>query len=208
MRVIGITGGVGAGKSAILSYLEETYHAKIILADNVANEIKEPGQACYEKIVALLGENILMEADTLGKRAIDRAKMAAVIFKDKETLKKVNAVIHPAVKEEIVRRIENAKKSGQYPVCFVEAALLIEDHYDTIVEEMWLIDTDPKVRRARLKENRGYSNEKIDAIMKQQLSREEYQKHCKEWIDNNGTVEQAYRQIDTIMKRLNERKTD
>ena len=69
MRVIGITGGVGAGKSAILSYLEERYRAKIILADDVANELKEPGHSCYEPIVTLLGKGILMDD---GSGEIDR----------------------------------------------------------------------------------------------------------------------------------------
>lgn len=199
MRVIGITGGVGAGKSAILSYLEERYRAKIILADDVANELKEPGRSCYEPIVTLLGKGILMDD---GSGEIDRKKMAAAIFADKALLQKVNEIIHPAVKQEIIRRIEEAEKTGQYAYCFVEAALLIEDHYETVVEEMWLIDTKQEIRRERLKANRGYSDEKVDAIMKSQMDRDSYMKHCRVCIDNSGTVEDAFKQVDEAVSGL------
>lgn len=199
MRVIGITGGVGAGKSAILSYIEQQYKAKVILADNVANDLKEPGHSCYEPIVTLLGKGVLA---TDGSGFIDRGKMAAAIFSDHKLLEKVNEIIHPAVKTEIIRQIEEARASGEIAYCFVEAALLIEDHYETVVEEMWLIDTEPEIRRSRLKANRGYSDEKVDAIMSKQLDREAYMKHCKVCIHNSTTVEDAYRQVDEAIRGL------
>ena len=89
MHVIGITGGVGAGKTKILTYLSEHYSCRIILADEVANQLKEPGQKCYEEIVTLLGTQILKPDGT-----IDRLKMAERIFSDRELLQRVKTRAH------------------------------------------------------------------------------------------------------------------
>ena len=101
MLVIGITGGVGAGKSRVLKALEEHCNCKIILADDVGNKVKEPGQRCYLQIIDLLGEDILKEDAT-----IDKVKMAAKIFSDSELLEQVNKMIHPAVEEYILNEIQ------------------------------------------------------------------------------------------------------
>ena len=82
----------------------------------------------------------------------------------------------------------------------MEAALLIEGGYETIVEEMWYIYTDEAVRRARLKAGRNYSDEKIDSILKSQLSEDNYRKHCSTIIDNSRELRYAYEQIDKKME--------
>ena len=191
MKVIGITGGVGAGKSAILSYIAKKYNCRIILADEVAHTVKEPGQVCYRQLIQLLSEEILQPD---GK--IDKAIMASKIFSSDELLEKVNAIIHPAVQDYIVDAIASEKKENKLDFLFIEAALLIEAGYLDIVEELWYIYADEDVRRKRLKASRNYSDEKIDAIMEQQLSEEEFRKYCKVVIDNSKTLESAYEQID------------
>lgn len=196
MKIIGITGGVGAGKSRILAYLEEHTTCRIIIADRTAHDLEEPGGSCHEQIVELLGTDILA-----GDGSIDRAKMAERIFTDRELLVQINAIIHPAVKQYITEAIAEEQKAGRIDYLFIEAALLIEDGYEKIVDELWYIHTDEHVRRERLKASRGYSDEKIDNIMQGQLSEEVFYRHCSVVIDNSGTVESAYRQID---KKLGE----
>lgn len=191
MKVIGITGGVGAGKSCILSYLQERTSCRLIMADQVAHRLEEPGGICYEQIVSLLGRQILSEDGR-----IDKGKMAAEIFGDKELLAQVNRIVHPAVKRYIVEAIEQERQARRIDYLFLEAALLIEDGYGQIVDEMWYIHTDEKVRRDRLKASRGYTDEKIDSIMRGQLPAEEFSKHCVVVLDNSGTLESVYRQID------------
>ncbi len=191
MKVIGITGGVGAGKSCILSYLQERTSCRLIMADQVAHRLEEPGGICYEQIVSLLGRQILSEDGR-----IDKGKMAAEIFGDKELLAQVNRIVHPAVKRYIVEAIEQERQARRIDYLFLEAALLIEDGYGQIVDEMWYIHTDEKVRRDRLKASRGYTDEKIDSIMRGQLPAEEFSKHCAVVLDNSGTLESVYRQID------------
>ncbi|MCI7790927.1 MAG: dephospho-CoA kinase [Lachnospiraceae bacterium] len=194
MMTIGITGGVGAGKSQILSYIEERYNSKVIRADEVAHLLEEPGHECYDRIVALLGSDVLQEDG-----AIDKKKMAAVIFNDKEKLSGINAIIHPEVKKYIIEQIQTEKKAEVIDFLFIEAALLIEEHYDEIVDEMWYIHTDIEIRSKRLAQSRQYSAERIANIMRGQLSEEEFRKHCSVVIINNGDLEETYKQINYIM---------
>ena len=194
MHVIGITGGVGAGKTKILTYLSEHYSCRIILADEVANQLKEPGQKCYEEIVTLLGTQIL-KPDGM----IDRLKMAERIFSDRELLQRVNEIIHPAVKEYILQAIEEERRRDKIDFLFLEAALLIEEGYESIVDELWYIYADEAVRAERLKANRQYSDEKIQKILRSQLSDAEYRAHCSTVIDNGVALEETYRQIEKKM---------
>lgn len=191
MKTIGITGGVGAGKSLILNYIQSRYRAKIYMADEIANFLKEPGQSCYEPIVTLLGTEILDESGR-----IDNGKMAERIFKERELLQKVNEIVHPAVREFVLSEIEAQRQKNETDFFILEAALLIEEHYDEILDELWYIRANREVRSERLRQSRGYSDEKISNIMKNQLPDEVFIKHCKVIVENNRHPEETYRQID------------
>lgn len=191
MKFIGITGGVGAGKSEILSYIRKHYRCEIYLADDVAHEVKNPGTECYYELIKLLGEDIL-ESDG----QIDRGKMAEKIFADETVLQKVNGIIHPAVKRYLLEHLETAGKRGDVELFFVEAALLIEAGYGELVDEMWYIYATEEVRRERLKLSRGYSDEKVNRILASQLSDEEFRKNCSFIIDNSGELTDSFKQID------------
>ena len=191
MKFIGITGGVGAGKSEILSYIRKHYRCEIYLADEVAHEVKNPGTECYYELIKLLGEDIL-ESDG----QIDRGKMAEKIFADETVLQKVNGIIHPAVKRYLLEHLETAGKRGDVELFFVEAALLIEAGYGELVDEMWYIYATEEVRRERLKLSRGYSDEKVNRILASQLSDEEFRKNSTFIIDNSGELTDSFKQID------------
>lgn len=191
MEFIGITGGVGAGKSEILRYIRENYNAKILLADEVAHDLMKPGRECYDKIVkAFPGEDIFTEDGQF-----DGGKLAEVIFSDDEKRERMNRIVHPAVKEEILGIYQKEKEKGKFSYFILEAALLIEEGYDKICDRLWYIDTGREIRRQRLKRSRGYSDEKIDSIFNSQLSEEEYRKHAALVIDNNGTLEETIYQV-------------
>lgn len=191
MRVIGITGGVGAGKSEVLDYLAANCNCRVIKADQAAHQLEEPEQACYGPLKALFGKEIL---DAAGK--IDRQKMAARIFGDSELLQKVNGIVHPAVKAYLLSEIGRERESGERDFLFIEAALLIEEGYAGILDELWYIRADENVRRQRLKGSRGYSDEKIDAIFKSQLSEADFLRHADVVIENNGALVSVYEQIE------------
>lgn len=194
MKIIGVTGGVGAGKSTVLNYLEKRYGAKLILADLVGHEMMEPGHEAYEQVVKVFGQEIVSEDKT-----IDRKALGAIVFADEKKRMILNRIIHPAVRQEILRRLEEAKLS-HLSSTVVEAALFLEENYDAFCDETWYIYTDEKIRRQRLKESRGYSDERIDQIFRSQKTHEEFQKRCMFMIDNNGSEEETFRQIDRRMK--------
>ncbi|MDE5950264.1 MAG: dephospho-CoA kinase [Acetatifactor sp.] len=190
MRLIGITGGVGAGKSTLLEYIKAHYLCRIYLADEVAHAAKEPGQPCYEALVALLGREVLEEDGRIHK-----GRMAEKIFRDENLLEQVNAIVHPAVQEYLLEKIQQARQEGQAELFFIEAALLIECGYGDIVDEMWYIHAGEDVRRKRLGESRGYSSEKTGQIMESQLTEQQFRAGSDFVIDNSGTPEESYRQI-------------
>ncbi|MCM1538865.1 MAG: dephospho-CoA kinase [bacterium] len=191
MKIIGITGGVGAGKSMLLSYIERHYPCRVVYADVTAKQLQEKGGACYTQLVRLLGSEVLSEDGR-----IDKTKMAQKIFADDTLLAAVNAIVHPAVKQTILAEIQKERTAGQVGYFFIEAALLIEEHYDEICDELWYIYADEDARVKRLADARGYAEEKTEAIMKNQLAEEAFRRHCRVVIDNSRTPEEAYAQID------------
>ena len=196
MKVIGITGGVGAGKSEILKYLKEKYKAVVIEADKVGHLLMEPGGACYYSIVEKFGSSILN-----GDQTINRTKLGKVVFADEALLKELNKIIHPRVKSHIVSEIAKERAYHRTNYFVVEAALLIEDHYDVVCDELWYIHTEESVRAKRLKEARGYDDEKIASICANQKSPEEFRSACQVVIDNSGDLTGTQKQIDEQLGR-------
>lgn len=194
MRIIGITGGVGAGKTQILSYIETHYRCRVIRADEAAHMLEEPGQECYVRLVELLGQDILNKDGTINKR-----RMADAVFGNQEILVQVNAIVHPEVKKYILEQIRYERERGVVEFFFIEAALLIEERYDLIVDELWYIHADAAVREKRLVQERHYSTEKAAAIMKGQLSEAEFRKHCGVVIQNNGDLTETYQQVREVL---------
>ncbi len=190
-NIIGITGGIGAGKSTVLGYIRDNYNCLVIFSDDVANDIKKKGYPAYDELVALLGKEVLSEDGE-----IDKAKMASAIFNNKNLLKKVNNILHPAVNTFIINIIEKERALDTYDFVFVEAALLIENGYDKIVDELWYVYASEESRRLRLKASRGYSDEKIDDILGKQLDDATFREHCSFVIDNSGEFSKASEQID------------
>lgn len=192
MRFIGITGGVGAGKSELLAYLRSKPGVRVMLADEIAHLLMEPGQTCYHEIVEHFSEEKILNEDL----TFNRNALADRIFSDKAKREELNAIVHPAVKKYVLEQYNKEKKEGRTEFLFLEAALLIEEHYDEICDELWYVYTSEANRRQRLKASRGYTDEKVDAIMASQLPEEEFRRVCRITIDNNGSVEQLYEQIE------------
>ncbi len=203
MVVIGITGGVGAGKSTILSYMKEKYHARIIMADLVAKTLMEPGGETYQEILRQFGEDLAGED---GK--IDKALLARKIFQQGCGTSTINELVHPAVVQKISKmlqkeRLEAEINPSDHPhLVVIEAALLFEGHADVLCDEIWYVHADSEVRIARLMEGRGYSREKCLTIMESQMSEEFFRKKCSVTIDNSGGPEEVYFQVDAQINRI------
>ena len=190
MKVIGVTGGIGSGKSALLSAVEKEYNCVVLRADDIAHFLKEPGQRCFEPLVELLGEDVL---DAQG--VIDKRKMSDKIFEHRELLEKVNHIVHPAVKNYIRERIQEEREKKQLDYVFVEAALFIEAGYRNIVDALWYIYAREEVRINRLQTGRGYDLSKIQSIMSKQLSEEIFRNYCDVIIDNSDDLEKSMEQV-------------
>lgn len=195
---IGVTGGVGAGKSTILQILEEQYDAYIIMADDVAKKLMNKGKASYRAIVKEFGEEILQ---TDGE--IDRQKLSEIVFKDEEKLNLLNSIVHPLVKKAIVKEQKQVNKKDPDRLVVLEAALLIEAGYKDLLDELWAVVVQKEIRIQRLMNDRGYTREKSESIIANQLSDDEFRANCDFIIDNSGTLEEAEEQIRKHFERDN-----
>lgn len=189
-KVLGITGGVGAGKSTVLSYLQKKYHAYVIYADLVAHTLMQT--VCYDEIVSTFGTEIL-DSD----KKIDRARLSDIVFSSSDRILCLNQIVHPAVKKRIRQMIEENQEKKEISFFVVEAALLIEDHYEEICDEIWYLYVDEQTRAKRLMDSRGYTRQKTEEIRKKQLKDEEFRAHCQFVVDNSSEIiENTYKQID------------
>ena len=215
MITIGVTGGVGAGKSEILHYLERQYNCRILLSDDAAKELELPGGAIYGPLVSLLtewnipGDNeepLLFESGEINKK-----EMARRIFSDAELLRKVNELVHPAVNRYKLEEIERERKEGKREFFVLESALLVENGYDKVADSLWFIFCEKSVRAQRLRMTRGYSDEKIRQIMEKQVSDDVFRKFCDVVINNTGPLDAEggpLEQVDAAIAGLREKFKD
>ena len=195
MRIIGITGGVGAGKSGVIEYLQKHYDAVIAKADDLGHAGIRRGEECYASVVDLLGSDIIDEDGEL-----NRAKIATIVHRDKEQLTKLDEIIHPYVERRIIEMIIDARADGK-SYFFIEAALLFEANYDQLCDEAWYIYADCDIRCARLSQSRNYDEEKSRQIMANQLLDSEFRDKCDFVIDNSGDFTATTKQIDARMQK-------
>ena len=189
---------MGAGKSAVLDYLATKPGVRVMLADEIAHELMEPGTDCYEQIRKTFPNEDIYKEDG----HFDRMKLAKVIFSDEKKRVQMNEIVHPAVKRYVIAEADRGRQEGKPVLLVLEAALLIEEHYDEICDELWYIYTREDVREARLMESRGYSREKVQQIFASQLKEAEYRRHCSIVIDNNAGLAEMQHQIDEAVETI------
>ena len=196
MKVIGITGGVGSGKTQVLEYLNDKYGATICLTDEVARRLQRKGGEVFDAIVAHFGEEILDD-----KGELDRQKLGSIVFTDNEEHAVLNSLVHPAVKEEVKKEIRKEERRNTN-LFLLESALLIEDDYEEICDEVWYIHVDADIRKKRLMYGRGYSEKRVDNIIASQMKKREYMMNCDRVIDNSGVFVETTMQLDRIIREL------
>lgn len=193
MRVIGITGGVGSGKSEVLRYLQEEYKAVVVQLDEVAKLLQRSGQDCFRQIVAVFGTEVIGQDGEL-----DRQRLAAIVFSDAEKLRRLNEIVHPSVKRWVQEDLLKRTREG-VSLYVIEAALLPTAGYEEICGEMWYIYATEAVRRKRLMASRGYTEEKITQMILSQPEEQKFRDVCTAVIDNSGTFENTKRQIGELL---------
>lgn len=186
-KIIGLTGGVGCGKSTVVQLLQENYRCMAILTDEVSRQQMQPGGASYRRVVAEFGEGILNKDGT-----VNRARLAEMVFSDEEARKKLNALTHPPVTEYVLEQVKKERQENNYELLLIETALLIEGGYDKFCDQVWYVYAPEAQRRERLKKSRGYSDQKIDALMACQNTEGEFFAVATHVIENgDGTTKEA-----------------
>ena len=189
MILIGLTGGIGSGKSTVSARLAEL-GARVIDADAITRELQEPGSEVFAAIVDRFGEGVVAEDGTL-----DRPALAAVVFADPEELKALNGIVHPAVGVEIAERL--AEAAGTDDVVILDVPLLVESGRDDMAATV-VVDLDPEEAVRRLVEHRGFTEEDARARIRRQASREDRLAKADRVLDNAGTVEELRAQVDAL----------
>ncbi|MBZ4665869.1 dephospho-CoA kinase [Mahella sp.] len=194
MKIIGLTGGIGSGKSTVAGILADN-GAYVIDADKVGHEVYYKGGEAWDAVVEAFGTDILNEnAD------IDRRKLAAIVFHDNEKLNILNDIVHPLIVQEVLRRIDNARSKG-VELVVVEAALLIEAGWHEMVDEVWLITADQEIRLHRIMQRDGISIEEARLRMQSQMPDDERAEYADIIIVNDDGIEDLKRKVKEALQR-------
>ena len=196
MKVIGLTGGTGSGKSVVSKSLAEA-GAVIVDADQIAHEIILKGEPAYLEIVEYYGTDIL---DAEGN--IIRKKLGEIVFNDKEKLAFLNQCTHKYITAEVKRQIAAAKEEGTATAIIVDAPLLLEAKLETVCDLVWVVYADPEVRAQRVMDRDGITYELAKARISNQKSWEEYKSVASAVIDNSKDLGHLKEQISEILKLL------
>ncbi len=194
MIVIGLTGGIGSGKSTAAAILREK-GAYVIDADRVGHDIYKGGSEGWREVVGAFGEGIVG-----ANGEIDRKKLGEIVFDGPAALERLNAITHPRIRAELSRRLDEQRQADR-PIAVVEAALLVEGGWHNLVDEVWVL-TVPDETAIERSIARGRSREQVQAILRSQISNEERKRHADAVIDNSGSFADLERRLDELWQAL------
>lgn len=196
MKVIGLTGGIGSGKSTVSAYMKEK-GCRIIDADFISQKMTEKGSPALNDIRQAFGEEYFFEDGSL-----DRKGLGELVFSDREKLSVLQEIITEKVVEQIKSDIIKLSKSGFEGIAVVDAPLLFECGMEALGDENWLVTADIKQRINRVSQRDNLSSEQIMSRMENQMPQEEKEKYCRCILDNSGTREELFMQIDKNIERV------
>ena len=191
MLVIGLTGSIGTGKSAVTGRLEQL-GAKIINADHVGHDAYTPNSEIWNEVVRAFGEGILEAGG-----AIDRKKLGALVFSDPEQLAKLNAIMHPRMAAMVAERIQQFRADGA-SVVVVEAALMFEAGWETLVDEVWVVDSPLDLVMKRLYARSGMDEAEVNRRIKSQMDIQERLERADVVVDNAGDLSALEQVVDSL----------
>jgi len=195
-QVIGLTGGIGSGKSTVSEYLSKKGYA-IIDADKIAREIVEPGAPTLKRLVTSFGEDILND-----DKSLNRKKLGSIVFKDNALCKQLNNIMHGEIFKIIKVRIDELRVSGYNKLVFLDVPLLFETaapELYNLIDKIWVVDTNDEVRMERIMKRDNSSKESVLNVIQNQMSSEEKRKRADVVIDNSGSQEELYAILDKLL---------
>ncbi len=193
MLSLGLTGGIGSGKSTVSAMLEER-GAVVVDADRIVRALQEPGEPVFEAMVEAFGAGIVAQDGTL-----DRQAVADIVFDDDEALKTLNGIVHPAVGAAIAERLVELAETDE--VVILDIPLLVESGRDDMAAVI-VVDVDPDLAVERLVEHRGFSEEDARSRMSRQVSREDRLAKADVVVDNSGSLDHLRAQVDDLWGRI------
>ncbi len=195
-KTVGLTGGIGSGKSTVAALLEE-HGAAVIHADLVGHEIYRPHTEGWRRVVAAFGESILAPDG-----GVDRKQLGALVFADPQALKRLNAIVHPLMFDDIKQRIAAHRAAQARRPLVLEAAILIEADWLPLVDEVWVVSAGREAVVDRLVAQRGLSAAQIGARIDTQLTDAQRRAFAHRVIENTGSVEALRDRVRAAWERL------
>ena len=195
MKVIGLTGGIGTGKSTVSAYLKQK-NIPVVDADQIAREITAPGSPVLDDIRVLLGDEVFFEDGTM-----DRQKVASVIFSNQEILSAYEALTTAEAVRRCISELEEYRQMGTYDMAVLDAPLLFECGLESQTDEDWVVDADLETRISRVMARDGISRQAIMDRIHRQMSSEKKREMADFVIDNSGSLDELHAQIDQLLER-------
>jgi dephospho-CoA kinase len=199
MLTIGLTGGIGSGKSTVSKILAEL-GAPVLDADKVAHSTYAPGAPAYQKVVAAFGSGVL-GADG----AVDRSKLGPIVFAKPEKLKELTDAVWPATLDALRNAVAEMRGRGEKAPIVVEAAILIEADWMPMFNEIWLVTASRERVIERVERDRGMKPEQTEARIRAQLPDSERVRHASLVIRNDGTLDALRAEVDRVWRQALER---
>ncbi len=196
MKTIGLTGGIGSGKSTV-SQILAGLGAFVIDADKVGHEIYLPGREAWRQVIAAFGQVILAPDQT-----IERKKLGAIVFGSEAARKQLNAIVHPLMFQDIRRRIEEKRADGFTQPIVVEAAILIEANWLPLADEVWVVVTNKNAVIERVATQRGMAAKETEPRITSQLSDAERLKYAHVVIMNDGSQDDLVKKVQEAWRHL------
>ncbi|WP_099158734.1 dephospho-CoA kinase [Virgibacillus ndiopensis] len=194
--IIGLTGSIASGKSTV-SLMFDDYNIPVVDADKISREVVAPGEKAYDQIVNTFGQQILREDKT-----INRKKLGEIVFADEAKRNQLNEIVHPAVREKILKRRDGYVESGA--TCVVlDIPLLFESKLTHFVDKTLVVYVDESVQLNRLMERDKYTENEALQRINAQIPIREKAKLADAIIDNNGTKYQSYEQLEKLLQEWN-----
>ncbi|HLR68433.1 dephospho-CoA kinase [Virgibacillus alimentarius] len=191
--IIGLTGSIASGKSTV-SLMFDDFDIPVIDADKLAREVVDPGEKAYEAIIHKFGPGILREDKTL-----DRKKLGAIVFADEQKRMQLNEIVHPAIREKMLKHRDAYIKSDEKCVV-LDIPLLFENKLTNYVDKTLVVYVDENVQLERLMEREGFSKQEAKQRIQAQIPNKEKAKLADAIIDNNGTKHHSYEQLEKLLR--------
>lgn len=190
---VGLTGSIASGKSTISSKFAD-FQIPVIDADQLAREVVNPGEKAYREIIETFGRDILLEDQTL-----DRKKLGAIVFTEEEKRRKLNNIVHPAIREKMIEQRDAYEAAGEKCVV-LDIPLLFESRLTHFADKIMVVYVDADVQLERLIERDGYTEEEAKWRIQAQIPVKEKAESADAVIHNNGTKQDSYQQLTDILK--------